>query len=107
VIGSVFPPGSYPRLPIASADIYVDRKDSSKFVKVLHFGLQNLYDPRLDEWIVIDKADNEHPGDIHLPFACWQTPPTAGATPSLQQFASKRAADLSSKAGVQDTSRLP
>ena len=40
------------RLPIAAGDLYVDQGDSSKFWKVLHFGLQNLYDPALDEWIV-------------------------------------------------------
>jgi len=67
------PPGFYPRLPILSADIYVDQKDSSKFWKVLHFGLQNLYDPNLDEWIVLNKF--EHcPGEVELPAACMQRP---------------------------------
>lgn len=64
-----FPPGFYPRLPILSADIYVDQKDSSKIWKVLHFGLQNLYDPALDEWIVIHKID-DCPGEVKLPKAC-------------------------------------
>jgi hypothetical protein len=64
-----FPPGFYPRIPILSADIYVDQNDSSKFCKVLHFGFQNLYDPNLDEWIVINKFENG-PGKIKLPPAC-------------------------------------
>lgn len=33
------PPGFYPRLPFLCADIYVDQENSSKFVKILHFGL--------------------------------------------------------------------
>lgn len=70
-----FPPGFYPRLPILSADIYVDQKDSSKFWKVLHFGLQNIYDPNLDEWIIIDKVEF-CPGEVELPAAC--TPPGCG-----------------------------
>ncbi len=64
-----FPPGFYPRLPFLSADIYVNQKDSSKIVKILHFGLQNLYDPNLDEWIVINQFD-DCPGEVTLPPPC-------------------------------------
>lgn len=63
------PPGFYPRLPFLSADIYVDQEDSSKIWKLLHFGLQNIYAPNLDEWIVIHKMDN-CPGEVVLPRAC-------------------------------------
>lgn len=93
VFPGIFPPGAYPRLPIASADIYVRRKDPTKFVKVLHFGLQNLYDPKLDEWIVIDKT-SDHPGTVRLPCAC--IPPSSsssvGSIPSLQQFLTTKSA---------------
>lgn len=64
-----FPPGFYPRLPILSADIYVDRNDPRKLWKVLHYGLQNIYTPNLDEWIVINKH-TDCPGEIKLPPAC-------------------------------------
>ena len=42
-------------IPFMEGDFYVDEKDSSKFWKVLHFGYQNLLDPALDEWIVLQK----------------------------------------------------
>jgi len=58
------------RLPIAAGDFYVDQADSSKFWKVLHFGLQNLYDPALDEWIVLDTLQSV-PGNVNLPIECW------------------------------------
>jgi hypothetical protein len=63
------PPGFQLRLPILSADIYVDQKDSRKFWKVLHYGLQNLYAPNLDEWIILNKF-SDCPGEIRLPSAC-------------------------------------
>jgi len=63
------PPGFYIRFPILSADIYVDQKDSSKIWKVLHFGLQNIYDPDLDEWIVINNFD-QCSKEPKLPAAC-------------------------------------
>ncbi len=47
------PSGAYLRLPIALADIYVDSRNPSVFRQVLQFGLQNLYDPELDEWALI------------------------------------------------------
>ncbi len=62
-------PGAYLRLPVASADIYTDRDDSTKIVRILHFGLHNLYDPNLDEWIYIDNFCSK-PGDINIPPMC-------------------------------------
>lgn len=64
-----FPSGFYPRFPFSLADIYVDQNDSSKFWQVLHFGLQNIYDPELDEWIFIEKMSS-CPGKIKLPPVC-------------------------------------
>lgn len=63
------PPGFQIRIPFLEADIYVDRKDPSKIWKLLHFGFQNLYDPNLDEWIVIEEM-KDGPGKIKLPPAC-------------------------------------
>lgn len=62
------PPGFYFRLPLMLGDFYVDRDDSSRFWQVLHFGIQNLYDPNLDEWITLHKF-SRCPGKIFLP-AC-------------------------------------
>jgi hypothetical protein len=69
------------RLPIMSGDIYVDREDPTKFWKVLQFGLQNLYDANLDEWIVIDESESA-PGEVELPEECATTPapPDASTT---------------------------
>lgn len=60
------PPGFYLRLPVLSADIYVDRRDRTVFWKVLHFGLQNIYAPNLDEWIVLDHFEHCS-GEVILP----------------------------------------
>ena len=38
---------------------------------MLQFGIQNLYDPDQDEWIVIDKI-NKRAGDVELPEECAQ-----------------------------------
>jgi hypothetical protein len=68
----VFPPlpsGNHFRIAISEADIYVDRDDSTKFRKVLHFGYQNLLDPQLDEWIIINKLKDK-PGEVVLPKCC-------------------------------------
>ncbi len=79
------PPGKYARVPIAMADFYVDEKDSSKIWKVLHFGLQNLLDPNLDEWISMDTFKPDA-GQVSLPEEClpptisgysWDTVPTS------------------------------
>lgn len=58
------------RVPIMLGDFYVDQGDSTKFWKVLHFGLQNLYDPALDEWMVLDSLENSA-GEVALPIECW------------------------------------
>jgi hypothetical protein len=50
-------------------DFYVDRKDPTKFWQVLHFGLQNLYDEQLDEWIVMDTFERGA-GTVTLPEEC-------------------------------------
>jgi hypothetical protein len=65
------------RIPIMSGDIYVDRKDPTKLSKLLHFGLQNLYDTNLDEWIVIDHSKTSA-GEVTLPDECASAP--VGAT---------------------------
>lgn len=66
------------RIPIMAGDIYVDREDPTRFWKVLQFGLQNLYDKNLDEWIVIDQID-PGPGTVTLPEECASA--TAPAVP--------------------------
>jgi hypothetical protein len=57
------------RLPIMEGDFYVDPTNPSKFFKVLHFGLQNVLDPALDEWIVLQNF-NYTPGQVTLPEEC-------------------------------------
>jgi len=57
------------RFPLMLGDFYVDRKDPTKFWQVLHFGLQNLYDEQLDEWIVMDSFDRGA-GTVTLPEEC-------------------------------------
>jgi hypothetical protein len=64
------PSGFYLRLPLILGDFFVDSEDPRKFWQVLHFGIQNLYAPHLDEWIFIDKFKNR-PGKIILPPACF------------------------------------
>lgn len=71
-VGVVFPelpPGNYPRLPLALGDIYVDEHDRGTFWQVLQFGVQNLYDPELDEWLVMDTFEHR-PGTVTLPRRC-------------------------------------
>ena len=68
------------RIPIMFGDIYVDRDDPTAFWKVLQFGLQNLYDANLDEWIVVDEIDRS-PGTVTLPDECAAaTAPAAAPT---------------------------
>lgn len=64
------PSGAFFRLPIALADIYVDRKDPTLWWQLLQFGLQNIYDPALDEWAVIQHVSKRPPPQIILPPAC-------------------------------------
>ncbi|GGS32258.1 hypothetical protein Snoj_26940 [Streptomyces nojiriensis] len=71
-VGVVFPelpPGNYPRLPLALGDVYVDENDRGTFWQVLQFGVQNLYDPELDEWLVMDTFEHR-PGTVTLPRRC-------------------------------------
>lgn len=78
------PPGLLPglegapqvRLPVMSGDIYVDAADPTKIWQLLHFGVQNLYDPNLDEWIVIDEIDTAA-GTVTLPDECRVGPPAS------------------------------
>ena len=65
------------RLPLMQGDFYVDQQDPTTIWQVLHFGLQNLYDPQLDEWIVLDKF-SRRPGKVSLPAECAGTPAPAG-----------------------------
>ena len=68
------------RLPLMSGDFYVDKRDPTTFWKVLHFGLQNLYDPELDEWMVMDTFSHRA-GKVTLPAECEMAPtsPSPGA----------------------------
>jgi hypothetical protein len=71
-VGFVFPqlpPGVFLRFPLALGDIYVDRHSRHTFWQVLQFGLQNLYDPELDEWMRMDTFRHE-PGRVNLPARC-------------------------------------
>ena len=68
------PPGLFPRIPFAEADIYVDETNPGTIWRVLHFGFQNLYDPNLDEWINMHTFKHT-PGGVTLPPTC--QPPTS------------------------------
>lgn len=57
------------RIPLMAGDIYTDVDDPEQLWKLLHFGLQNLYDPDLDEWIVIERTLPD-PGEVSLPSEC-------------------------------------
>jgi hypothetical protein len=63
------PPGNHLRFPLALGDIYVDERDPGTFWQVLQFGVQNLYDPELDEWLRMDRFRRE-PGRVRLPRRC-------------------------------------
>ncbi|QFZ75627.1 hypothetical protein GFH48_22280 [Streptomyces fagopyri] len=69
------PPGKFLRVPLALGDIYVDQKDRGTFWQVLQFGIQNLYDPALDEWLVMDTFEHK-PGTVTLPPRCSPPPLT-------------------------------
>ncbi|MES9603731.1 MULTISPECIES: hypothetical protein [Actinomadura] len=73
VVAPQLPPGNYLRFPIALGDVYVDQRDPTTFWQVLQFGLQNLYDPELDEWLVMSTFEHA-PGRVVLPRRC---PPPA------------------------------
>jgi hypothetical protein len=61
------------RLPLMAGDFYVDEHDPTTFWRVLHFGLQNLYDPQQDEWMVMDTFRNRA-GTVTLPAECESAP---------------------------------
>lgn len=77
------PPGLWPRLPIALGDIYVDQRNRSTFWQLLQFGLQNLYDPQLDEWAQMDTFDHR-PGRVSLPRRCLSATSTPGLLGALK-----------------------
>ena len=55
IVLPTLPSGNYFRVPILLGDFYVDPKDPTLFRQILHFGYHNLYDPELDEWIILDQ----------------------------------------------------
>ena len=57
------------RFPVIEGDIYVERHNSSRVRKMLHYGYQNLFDPALDEWLEVDTIKNK-PGEVTLPDEC-------------------------------------
>ncbi|MFD7918128.1 hypothetical protein ACFV3R_02690 [Streptomyces sp. NPDC059740] len=69
VVAPKLPPGKHLRFPLALGDVYVDQRDRSTFWQVLQFGVQNLYDPELDEWLVMDTFAHR-PGRVTLPRRC-------------------------------------
>ncbi len=69
VVAPQLPPGKYLRFPLALGDIYVDQRNPSTFWQVLQFGVQNLYDPELDEWLMMDTFEHS-PGRVALPSQC-------------------------------------
>jgi hypothetical protein len=68
------PPGLFPRIPFAEADIYVDERDPTTIWRVLHFGFQNIYDPNLDEWINMHTFKHSA-GAVTLPPTCQRPTP--------------------------------
>ncbi|WP_406138566.1 hypothetical protein [Streptomyces sp. NBC_01089] len=69
VVQPTRPPGKFLRFPLALGDIYVDQHNRGTFWQVLQFGIQNLYDPELDEWLVMNTFDHR-PGKVTLPRRC-------------------------------------
>ena len=69
VVVPSLPPGNFFRLPVALGDIYVDQDNRSTFWQVLQFGVQNLFDPQLDEWLVMRTFEHK-PGTVTLPRRC-------------------------------------
>ncbi|HWL60291.1 MAG TPA: hypothetical protein VNQ48_05320 [Microbacteriaceae bacterium] len=63
------PDGAPLRLPVMAGDVYTDVDDSTRLRQLLHFGVQNLYDPDLDEWILIDEHEDAA-GVVTLPAEC-------------------------------------
>jgi hypothetical protein len=57
------------RFPLALGDIYVDQRNRGTFWQVLQFGVQNLYDPELDEWLRMETFRQQR-GVVRLPARC-------------------------------------
>jgi hypothetical protein len=57
------------RIPTMEGDFYVDQEDSSRIWKLLHFGFQNLLDPALDEWAVMQEFEDTE-GEVTFPPEC-------------------------------------
>ncbi|MGW3888825.1 hypothetical protein ACWD69_09060 [Micromonospora chokoriensis] len=74
VVGGTTVPGEFFRFPLALGDIYVDQHDPTRWWQVLQFGLQDLFDPELDEWFTMDTFDHR-PGEVTLTDRC--PPPTS------------------------------
>lgn len=68
------PPGNFLRFGFALGDIYVDQGNRGRVWQLLQFGVQNLYDPELDEWARMDSFEHR-PGSVTLPARC--PPPPA------------------------------
>lgn len=62
-------PGKEFRVPIALGDIYTGQQDPSQWWQVLQYGLQNIYDPQLDEWFTMTSFTHQ-PGQVKLPARC-------------------------------------
>jgi len=58
------------------ADIYVSQGDRTRWWKVLQFGIQNQFDPALDEWFEMDTFSHRA-GTVTLPRKCRKVQPTA------------------------------
>ncbi|MBD2898298.1 hypothetical protein amrb99_72650 [Actinomadura sp. RB99] len=69
VVVPQLPPGKFLRFPLALGDVYVDQRDRGTFWQVLQFGVQNLFDPELDEWLVMNTFKHT-PGKVRLPRQC-------------------------------------
>jgi len=61
------------RIGLMEGDFYTDQKDATTFWKVLHFGVQNLYDPELDEWAVLSSFAHRA-GKVTVPAECTAAP---------------------------------
>jgi len=69
VFGDPTPKPNAFRVPIMEGDFYVDRQDPDKLWKVLQFGWQNVLDPALDEWAVM-QTHHDTAGEVTLPAVC-------------------------------------
>ncbi len=61
--------GSLGPIPLTSSDLYVGQGRHTTWWQVLHFGLQNVYAPDMDEWIKM-RTWSLKPGKVQLPAEC-------------------------------------